>query len=603
MISLSKIFRRTLATAVIAVSALGMNALDLPVKKVNDRLCYYYVVRRGDTVYSISKSLGLTREQIVGSNPSAADIVKAGDILYFPVAEYNKDGKPIHIDPNETQTRPVESGIAYHKVKKGETLYGISHQYKITVDRIIELNPYAANGIKAGQELRLPSDAGSGSSASAPQPVLDMPIQSEAAQSEDVQSEDVQSEAIEPGPAPADVITTPIKQFEVTGDLTPVNPPTTVSEPIDVENDDETEISVDDPRPVISVILPFMLDDETTSRKASLYTEFYKGLMIAADTLSNRGDTVTIVTYDCGDSIDRLKNILASASLRPSVIIAPDDQASIAAIASSPVAADAYVLNVFNVRDTLYQTKPNVLQANIPQRAMYHKAVDAIRRYFEDATPLILRNESGPNEKQEFINYLTKRYRESGKEPVELVYDGALLTASLQKAMSDSVSRYVIIPTSGHLNEFNKFSHAVKKLREQAEDPSRIAVFGYPDWTAFRGDAAEMLHNLNATVYSRFDINENSLDYRNINEAFMRWYGAELTNSVPSQGILGFDVGSYLIRNIRANDGIYNPEGSPYSGAQSSFDFKRDDGENSGYYNNELYIIRFTPDGRNMRLF
>lgn len=593
MISLSKIFRRTLATAVIAVSALGMNALDLPVKKVNDRLCYYYVVRRGDTVYSISKSLGLTREQIVGSNPSAADIVKAGDILYFPVAEYNKDGKPIHIAPDETQTRPIEPGIAYHKVKKGETLYGISRQYKITVDRIIELNPDATNGIKAGQELRLPSEDGSGSSASAPQPVLNMPVQSEA----------VKSEAIEPRPAPADVITTPIKQFEVTGDLTPVNPPTTVSEPIDDENDDETEISVADPRPVISVILPFMLDDETTSRKASLYTEFYKGLMIAADTLSNRGDTVTIVTYDCGDSIERLKNILASASPRPSVIIAPDDQASIAAIASSPVAADAYVLNVFSVRDTLYQTMPNVLQANIPQRAMYHKAVDAIRRYFEDATPLILRNESGPNEKQEFVNYLTERYRESGKEPVELVYDGALLTASLQEAMSDSVSRYVIIPTSGHLNEFNKFSHVVKKLREQSEDPSRISVFGYPDWTAFRGDAAEMLHTLNATVYSRFDIDENSLDYRNINDAFQRWYGSELMNAVPSQGILGFDTGLYLIRNIRANDGIYNPEGSPYSGAQSSFDFKRAEGDNAGYYNDELYIIRFTPDGRNMRLY
>ena len=261
------------------------------------------------------------------------------------------------------------------------------------------------------------------------------------------------------------------------------------------------------------------------------------------------------------------------------------------------------MLNVFSVRDTLYQTMPNVLQANIPQRAMYRKAVEAIRRYFDDATPLILRNENGPNEKQEFINYLTEQYRSEGKEPVEVVYDGALLSSSLREAMSDSVSRYVIIPTSGHLNEFNKFSHVVKKLREQSEDPSRISVFGYPDWTAFRGDAAEMLHTLNATVYSRFDIDENSLDYRNINDAFQRWYGSELMNAVPSQGILGFDTGSYLIRNIRANDGIYNPEGSPYSGAQSSFDFKRAEGDNAGYYNDELYIIRFTPDGRNMRLY
>ena len=98
-----------------------------------------------------------------------------------------------------------------------------------------------------------------------------------------------------------------------------------------------------------------------------------------------------------------------------------------------------------------------------------------------------------------------------------------------------------------------------------------MAVFGYPDWTAFRGDALAMLHTLGATIYSRFYEDKDSLSSRNLNDAFMRWYGREMLEAVPVYGILGFDLGNFLIRNIRNNDGTFVPDAAAYTGAQSSF--------------------------------
>jgi hypothetical protein len=70
--------------------------------------------------------------------------------------------------------------------------------------------------------------------------------------------------------------------------------------------------------------------------------------------------------------------------------------------------------------------------------------------------------------------------------------------------LPDDGSRYLLIPTSGNINEFNKFIHAVKTARDASAETGRIALFGYPDWTAFRNDAEAMLHAVDATVFSRF---------------------------------------------------------------------------------------------------
>jgi len=161
----------------------------------------------------------------------------------------------------------------------------------------------------------------------------------------------------------------------------------------------------------------------------------------------------------------------------------------------------------------------------------------------------------------------------------------------------------VVIPSDGSVSEFNRFSHVLRSFRDrvrtQAEEDgsgAAIEVFGYPDWTAFRGDALDTLHRLNATIYSRFFDDFTSFDNRNINSAFRRWYGSQMIESIPTYGVLGFDSGTYLIKNLRANDGLYNPgQTTPFMGIQSSFDFVR---TGEGFANEAIYIINYQPDGQ-----
>lgn len=75
---------------VFALSAMSAFALDLPTRKVKGKEYYYYKVEKNETIYSITHKLGITHSRIVKYNPSVVDGVKSGQMLYFPVDEFGE---------------------------------------------------------------------------------------------------------------------------------------------------------------------------------------------------------------------------------------------------------------------------------------------------------------------------------------------------------------------------------------------------------------------------------------------------------------------------------------------------------------------------------
>lgn len=488
----------------------------------------------------------------------------------------------------------------YHKVTGKETVYGISKRFGLTREEIIRYNPEAEDGIRKGTVLYFPVD------------------EFEGREGEDVQPEN--PAAPEAGAEPTDIETDAAgEEAESSGRIAHEQPIDNTLRPVTDPKILIEAASTFEKDPLIAVMLPFMLDEEEMSRRTRLYTDFYKGLLIAADTLSRYGSEVEIYAVDTKGHPEDIAGLFASdEKLRnAAVIIPPDDQATLAAISSEALKNGSFVFNVLNIKDSTYMSNPYAIQANIPHDIMYAKAVKALMTDYRDCTPVLIRNIAGKNDKSAFTDYLVAEYTADGIEVLQVDYDSALNRSDLSMIDGDPAGNYVVIPSSGSLAEFNKFCYVIKALQESRRnispatgvEPGRLALFGYPDWTAFRGDALDMLHTLEATVYSRYCDNFTSFPSRTFAGEFNRWFGTPMLESVPSHGMLGYDTGCYLIKNIRLNEGQFSPVMPERTeGIQSTFSFSHpmepDADHACGYINNALYIITYQPgSGMTARIY
>ena len=108
-----------------------------------------YVVQRGETKYRLSKRFGVSIEDLEALNPQIIGGLQAGHVIKIP-----EGGKPAIEQP------AVADGPNTHKIKSGETIWSISQFYGIKVQPLLEANPgIDINDLQIGQNLRIPSNS------------------------------------------------------------------------------------------------------------------------------------------------------------------------------------------------------------------------------------------------------------------------------------------------------------------------------------------------------------------------------------------------------------------------------------------------------------
>lgn len=97
----------------------------------------YYVVKKGDSLWSIARANGLTVDELKSLNNLSSNVLHVGDTLLISSADSTSD------DGNDN----------YYVVKSGDTLWSIARKYNLSVNELKALNNLSSNVLSVGQRL------------------------------------------------------------------------------------------------------------------------------------------------------------------------------------------------------------------------------------------------------------------------------------------------------------------------------------------------------------------------------------------------------------------------------------------------------------------
>ena len=99
-----------------------------------------YTVQKGDTLYGIANKLGTTVSELKSINNLTSDILSVGQVLKVPNSNQGESSNTIT-----------------YTVKSGDSLYSIAKNYDVTVDAIKKENNLTSNLLSIGQVLKIPT--------------------------------------------------------------------------------------------------------------------------------------------------------------------------------------------------------------------------------------------------------------------------------------------------------------------------------------------------------------------------------------------------------------------------------------------------------------
>ena len=557
---------------------------------------FYHTIERGQTVYSIAKMYDVTVDDIHRLNLGSDEAIRVGDRLKIPQKKTVK----------ASATEP-DAGNAYlfHTIAPRETLYGVSKQYGVSGESIVEANPGLSHErFSIGKTIRIP-------------------VGKKQKPATEIVENDKGAKEIYYTVPTRETIYNICRTFRTTEkELLKLNPELagslrkgmTLRIPLRIDEKDIPREKEPDAQqvnamlnakrevklvnaPKIALLLPYNADKRRSNAAGNSIAEYYEGLLLDVDSLRNMGHSIELFNYDIGDDAATLRKIFKEEeqTLKDvNLIIGGVSNEQIKMIADFAQSHKTKYVIPFTPRNDEVLNNACIFQVNTPQNLLYANAIYAGANLFAKYNILFL--DTKDRDKQtEFINEFKRDLNERNISWKEAVYNASDFPVSIEALLTTDKPN-VIIPVSSSQDALMKIKTVLRSIAETKPE-FKINLFGYPVWQTYTKDCLEDFHLLDTYIYSLFYADHMNPGVKMFYENYKNWFSKSPLSTFPKYGMLGFDTGMYFFGAL-LHYGVNfenNLSEIKYKSLQTGFNFERVNNW-GGFINTNIYIIHYNKD-------
>ena len=664
-------FKRYFLALLFLLSGLNQVISQVPVEKsinkviLEGKVYYIHLVKPGQTLYSISRAYEISENEIITENPGVDRSMPAGIALKIPAT--SKAGKSIPQPQPETEKQillqhtivkgetlyslskrysttveeieKVNPGISYndlpvgqkiyvpkptvsvqqqeyiyHKVKRRETIYGISKFYKITEEQLKIHNPELRNSYpRKGQTLRIPKIS---------EPLITVIEETKPQVFVDSTFLKPQTVADSFDVTKSNILVDSLVQKSLFRD-------TIIKASLDYYKDSLPDISG---RPInVAFLIPFNysvtqeieIQDSLTEKEADGHEkekefveilpenvnllEFMQGSLLAIDHLRKKGISVNVKIFDTKRSSDRVKEIINSPDFdKTDIIIGPFYSFNVEVVSEFSMQHHIPVVSPFYNGSELTEKNPFLFQANPSLITEYNQIADYLSDIKQKNIIYIHTTDSLGVKK---FNYLRSQILEglelkgnlSSNQFTEIIYDNIKKTDFLREltvTFSKEKENLVVIPEIDEV-----FVKAIVTHLFFQQKKFSVRVIGMPDWITFQFQSEDYiyLHKLELSYFTPYYYTYDSTDIKQFLKEYTREFFTEpvnLTSKGCPYGYIGYDLSYYFLSSL----GKYGRQfflhlRDDSQGGQLLNDFRFEKINDSGGFENQaLMLIKLMPD-------
>lgn len=309
--------------------------------------------------------------------------------------------------------------------------------------------------------------------------------------------------------------------------------------------------------------------------------EFARGILMGLENVKNEERTISLTMLNGAVPQDSVTMQIDDFS--PNLIIVNFEKNFPAYLNDYAKDNGVMMMNAFDMRNDSYRTNPNIVQLLTPSVYFNEEIADFFGKQFS-GYELIIVGEMDKNDQifdrlsSKLVNGVTAL---TDKEAVE----------AFQPEASKSYLFYCF-PTKK--DDVKTMVEALAALRKKYPG-TFSAVVGRPSWITFT-DLAKNFDAANVYIPSRCYFDPASVEGKKFITDYNSLFGHPPVKTFPVYSVMGYDIINHFTKGIAESHNDYSVEWPKTETLQTDFSF-RTSPEISGYYNPEVYVIRFNANG------